>query len=190
MKRLITQLLLFLYMATCYAQLSKFEGTWIHKDIQMFIDIDGSQHPDAERKSFFRFDVNNMDVHIRHKMFYKFYDSGNELTDFSPCAELTSYFIIKNVEVQGDSIITCDIYSPPEMGKTYSGKTTPNNNMHYDELIEHSNYKFRISANTVLLVEKEPTIREFYSNNQLVDKDSDGSDDNYFFECYNEKDNW
>ena len=180
MKRFSITLLLAIYVCVCSAQLSKFEGTWVSKDTQMFIDRDGNAHPDAERVATIRIDVSGKDVNIRYKMYARHFDTGNESTH---------YFSIKNIVINADSTITCDVYSPPEMGKTYVGKTTPCNRQ-YDWLVEHSKYRFKI-VGVVLDVEIGPTIREFYYNRQLVETDC-YPDENDISHCeyYNEKDNW
>lgn len=180
MKRSSITLLLAIYVCVCSAQLNKFEGTWVHKDTQMFIDMNGNEHPDAERVATIRIDVNGEDVLLRKKGYWRFFETG---------VESTSYYTVKDIAICGDSIITCDIYNPPEMGKTYVGKTTPYNRR-YDRLVEHSKYRFKI-VGIVLNVESGPTIREFYYNHQLVETDC-YPDENYVSRCeyYNEKDNW
>lgn len=171
------------FSLSAFAQLSRFEGTWVKKDVQMRIDIDRNgrrESPDADRWSYFRFDVKDEIISIRHKLYFEFYKTGTESTH---------YFNIKNVEVKGDSIVSCDIYNPPEMGKSYWGKRTPRNR-HYDTLVEHSKCKFKI-INGVLIVESGPTLQDFFFNGQLVDTDCYPRE-NYVYhsEFYNENDNW
>ena len=181
MKRITIILIAIIFCSLgCHAQLNKFEGTWVSKDTQMFIDMDGNEHPHAERVATIRIDVNGKDVQLRKKIYYRFFETGEERT---------SYFSIKDIAIYGDSIITCDIFSPPEMGKTYSGKTTPCNRR-YDKLVEHCKYRL-IMDNIVLKVEIGPTIREFYSDGKLVETDCYPEEDYvYRSEYYNEKDNW
>lgn len=164
----------------CYAQLGKFEGTWVSKDTQMYVDMDSNEHPHAERVATIRIDVNGKDVHLRKKIYYRFSETGEEST---------SYFPVKNIVFNADSTITCDIYSPPEMGKTYIGKRTPHN-LQYDKLVEHWKYKLKIES-VVLMVEFGPTIRDFYSNGKLVESDCYPEENTvHRIEYYNEKDNW
>ena len=161
------------------AQLTKFNGTWVNKEIQMSIDKNG-KHPYAERTSIYRFDTYDSTIQIRKKTHYRFLKTNEEST---------CYYTIKNIVVNDDGSITCDIYNPPEMGKSYTNKTTPHNNKYYSNLVEHSRYRFSLTG-IVLNVEKGPIIREFFLDGQLIDTDSDREDYIYRFECYNEKDNW
>lgn len=180
MKRYLLFMIAIFSSLTCFAQLNKFEGTWVSKDTQMYIDIEGNEHPNAERVATIRIDINGKDVLLRKKGYWRFFETGEERI---------SYYTVKNIAICGDTIITCDIYSPPEMGKTYVGKTTPCNRR-YDRLVEHSKYRFKLE-NIVLKVEIGPTIREFYSDGKLVETDCYPEEDYvYRSEYYNEKDNW
>ena len=181
MKRKTYILIAIIFFALdCHAQLNKFDGIWVSKDTQMFVDMNGNEHPHAERVATIRIDAKGKDVQLRKKIYYRFFETGEERT---------SYFTVKDIDFCGDSIITCDIYSPPEMGKTYVGKTTPCNRR-YDKLVEHSKYRFMMD-NIVLKVETGPTIREFYSDGKLVETDCYPEKDYvYRLEYYNEKDNW
>lgn len=178
-------LLALVFSLSCYAQLSKFQGTWISKDQQM-CEIGDEKFPMADRMSIFRFDVDGKDVHVRHKINFIFFE-----TKVSKAGETTHYFTIKNVVVnENENTIECDIYNPPEMGKTYIGKYTPKGNMPYDKLVEHSKHKFKVS-NVALIVETGPTIREFYYKQKLVETDKNREDDYiYRLEYYREGDNW
>lgn len=174
------------FSISVYAQLSKFEGTWVSKDVQMRVDIKSDnerrESPMADRWSFFRFDVKDNNIFIRHKMYFKHYDSG---------AESTHYFTIKDIEVKGDSVVCCDIYSPPEMGKCYdlSINMTPRNRR-FDRLVEHNKTKFKI-VNGLMVAEWGPTLQDFFLNGQLVDTDCyPNASYVYRKEYYNEKDNW
>ena len=171
-----------IFSISAFAQLSNFEGTWVSKDVQMRIDKEHRESPDADRWSYFRFDVKDKTIFIRHKMYFKHYNSGDESTH---------YFTIKNIEVKGDSVVCCDIYNPPEMGKSYdmSRNTTPQNRR-YDTLVEHTKTKFKI-INGVMVAEMGPTLQDFFHNGQLVDTDC-YPNNNYVYrrEYYNETDNW
>lgn len=174
-----------IFSISAFAQLNKFEGTWVKKDVQMRIDIDTDRNErresrDADRWHYFRFDIKGSNILIRHKVNYKFFSTG---------VEQTCYYSVKDIVVHTDNTVTCDIFFPPEMGKTYYAKTTPHNR-YYNKLVEHSKYKFKI-VDAVLIVESGPIIRDFYSNGQLVETDYD-SEESYVYrsEYYNEKDNW
>lgn len=83
MKRyLLFVIAIFLSSLTCFAQLNKFEGTWIHKWVLMFEDMYGNRRPHADCWSFFRFDVSDKDIHIRHKQWAKFFETGEEKTSY------------------------------------------------------------------------------------------------------------
>ena len=158
-------------LSACFAQLNKFEGTWIRHFTATYIGED-FECPFEDALYFFRFDVIDKDIQIRHKVYTKRLYLSNE--------EHTTYCVVKNIKVNNDTIM-CDIYSPPE------GNTRIKNSIPYETCIEHHSYKFTI-VGTTLVVEEGPVIREFYSQGELVNIYK--GDKSYSYEFYNEKDNW
>lgn len=168
----------------CFAQLDKFNGTFISKDYQMCIDIgeDGEaiEYPMFERISYYRFDIDNQNnVSIRHKM---------EFIDINSRKKTTHYFTAKDIIVKEDTI-RCNMYNPPEMGKTYAEKVTPTNHVYYESLVEHNETVFTVS-NNVLHVRLSKTQREFYTKGKIIETDECSDCKEYVFDCYNERDNW
>lgn len=168
-----------------FAQLNKFNGSFVSKDIQMCIEQGKNgetiEYPMFERATYYRFDIDDQNnVDIRLKM---------EFIDINSREKSTHYFTVKDIIVKEDYSISCSIYNPPEMGKTYIEKITPIGHVYYDKLVEHRVHVFTIS-NNILHVRIGKTIREFYKNGRVIETDECSDCTEYVFDCYNEQDNW
>lgn len=132
--------------SACYAQLNKFEGTWVKQSTVTYLGED-YERPYMYVWDYYRFDVINGDIQIRHKVHTKRVYLSSE--------EQTTYTTIKNIKVNSDTI-RCDKYFPPE------GNTRIKNSIPYETCVEHYECRFTI-VGTILYVEEGPLIREFYS---------------------------
>lgn len=175
MRRLKYLFIVFLCASSCYAQLSKFDGTWIYKNI-----LYGEQN--LPLYQIFKISVDKDQVYIRVKDTYKDLD-GNEKG---------SYYKIRDIRIDGDSLISCNAFFPPGTSSRfwYSPETnpyTPNNHLQFDICVEYEIYEMSIQGG-VLIVKVPYLVQEFSMNDTVVDRNMIIR--GYDFDCYNEKDNW
>lgn len=175
MKRIILFFFSALCITTCSAQLSKFEGTWTHKNIVYY----GEQVLPLYK--IFKISVDKEQVYIRLKDTNKDLD-GNERV---------SYYKIRDIRIDGDSLISCNVFFPPDVYSRYSDSAknpyTPNRHLQFDLYEEYEVYEMSIRGG-VLIVNVPYLVQKFYMNNTVVDRNMISR--NYNYECYNEKDNW
>lgn len=178
MKRLIVFVLPFLYMAIGYAQLNKFVGSWIHKSSIIYPEADQI----LPSYKIFKITIEDAKVYVRLKEIHRTQD-GNELKE---------YFRVNNIQVKGDSLISCNVYFSPLFSSCYKASAiesdyTPNTHSKFVGYEEYEIYEMSIHGG-VLTVNVPSLIQEFYMDGNMVDKNIIKR--NYDFDCYNENDNW
>ena len=158
------------------AQLSKFEGTWKHKNVIIY----GEQSIPLYR--FFKISLDNGNVSIRCKDYHRDL-TGNEIEE---------YYKIRDIVVKGDNQISCKAFFPPNGESRYADEArhldySPNTHSKFDDYEEYEIYEMSIN-NGVLIIRVKYLIQNFYLKRKLVD--SNAITRGYDFDCYNEKDHW
>lgn len=178
MKRIIFLFFSILYIMTCSAQLSKFEGTWIrnYHTIAWNREIRDSKY-ELPITTIFRFQIIDGNVYIRGKEIRHYPDKGDNV----------EYHDIRDVMVKNDTI-TCKIFSHYEYHH-YLEKDPPSN---YQERVSYETIKFSRpdSAPWMEVFSISMTINYLLDGQVIQSQTIQYEDNDVPTIYYNEKDNW
>lgn len=173
MQRLYIIIILSLFIRTCYAQLNLFEGTWIEQSSDT--DLGGELF---NRKETYKITVVKPQVYIRYK----------RLITKEGRTEEVRYNEIKEIEIDGDSIIYCRRYEPPIWRDGAQLGLSPNNK-EFNNFVMSS--KVQLVRKGSVLIEKTLDVTiYYYKDNVKVDSKiiRPESDEEYIY--YNENDDF
>lgn len=162
-----------LCIGSCYAQLSKFEGTWINTSSGPWWD--GKQF---NNKRIIKIIVDGSQVYIRQK----------DQLIFEGGKEETTYKEVKDIEVHGDSLIRFQSILPRRWRENPDPVHSPIKNQLFNNFVISSSEEIYVKGR-VLIEKCMYTMIDYYYDDMLVDKEiSDGDKKSDIY--YNEKDNW
>ena len=167
-----------IFSISAFAQLNKFEGTWVKHDHSTWWNIYGEEGS-YDKTTYLRIDIANDRVFIRQKIV-------NETMG------KTTYCDVSDIAIMGDSAISYKRYYDPFKESMYIGMEThktPNTQQIFDEIKQYRNVIIKL--NRIGLDYSGSNVQfEFYKNGLLIDKSESEYHHRIDAVFYNEKDNW